>query len=324
MTDASAFANGAPQVTQQHDASVGIVGLGNMGAAIARRLARVGRVHAVELSASRAASAAASGVTVVDDLASLADACEVIVLSLPHPAASFETVDALCRVGRPDMLLIETSTVSPADVRRFVERTSAARVDLLGAAVLSGVAAMDNGRAQLLVGGMPAAIERARPWLTSMSASLRTFDDPAQAMALKVVLNAVGHTLMVTLLEGAAMSAECGVEMSTLVSLLSDPLSSMSKALSHRLGERVPQRDYTGGMSVRSVRKDNELALKMAMEQGVPLFTIQAAQTVYEIAARGARADDDYCAIADLWEQWGAPPAERHASGTTQGSGASS
>ena len=140
-------------------------------------------------------------------------------------------------------------------------------------------------------------------------------------MALKVVLNAVGHTVMVTLLEGAAMSADTGVDMSTLVSLLADPLSSMSKALTHRLGERVPQNNFDGGMSVRSVRKDNELALRMAMEQGVPLFTIQASQTVYEIAAHGPHADDDYCAIADLWSQWGTPLSERDSTTPDDGPG---
>jgi len=183
--------------------------------------------------------------------------------------------------------------------------------------VLSGVAAMDSGRAQLLVGGAIDAIERGRPWLTCMSESFCQLDDPAQAMALKVVLNAVGHTLMVTLLEGAAMSACTGVDVATLVALLTDPLSSMSKALTHRLAQRVPQGDYHGGMSVRSVRKDNRLALEMAMDLGVPLFTIQASQTVYEIAARGAHADDDYSAIANLWEQWGTPVAtgDAHADG---------
>ncbi len=302
----------------QHESTIGMVGLGNMGLAVGRRLATVGRVYAVELSPDRAALAASAGIVVVDDLDTLAGACSAIVLSLPNPAASFDSVDTLCRRLEPGSLIIETSTVSPADIRRCTQRTSEAGVDLLGAAVLSGVAAMDDGRAQLLVGGAKEAIERARPWLTCMGQSFRVLDDPAQAMALKVVLNAVGHTVMVTLLEGAAMSASTGVDIATLFALLNDPLSSMSKALTHRLGERVPKRDYHGGMSVRSVRKDNQLALEMAMDLAVPLFTIQASQTVYEIAAHGAHADDDFCAIADLWQQWGTPVAAR----TDNGGGA--
>lgn len=291
----------------EHEPSIGIVGLGNMGSAIARRLATVGRVHAVELSAERATLAASAGIVMVDDLESLAGSCSAVVLSLPNPAASFDSVDTLCRFLQPGSVIIETSTVSPADIRRSERRASDVGVDLLGASVLSGVAAMENGLAQLLVGGATDAIERARPWLSSMGQSFRVLDNPAQAMALKVILNAVGHTVMVTLLEGAAMSASTGVDIATLFTLLTDPLSSMSKALHHRLGERVPKGDFHGGMSIRSVRKDNQLALEMAMELAVPLFTIQASQTVYEIAARGAHAEDDYSAIADLWHQWGTP-----------------
>ena len=287
--------------------AVGIVGLGNMGAAIARRLATAGDVLAVEVSAERAAAAASAGITSVESLARLADACDVIVLSLPNPAASLACIDELCRHLRPGSVIVETSTVAPSDIDESVRRSHEAGVELLGAAVLSGVAAMDSGRAQLLVGGPEAVIERARPWLRTMSDTFRHFDNPAQAMALKIVLNAVGHTVMVTLLEGAALSTASGVPIETLVSLLTDPLSSMSKALTHRLGERVPAQDYAGGMSVRSVRKDNQLALELAMDSFVPLFTIQASQSVYEIAARGTHVEDDYCAIADLWTQWGSP-----------------
>lgn len=293
----------------EREPTIGMVGLGNMGIAIARRLTTVGRVLAVELSPQRAALAAGSGISLVDDLATLARSCQTVVLSLPNPTASFDSVDALCATLPPGSLIVETSTVSPQDIQRCGRRADEAGVHLLGAAVLSGVAAMDSGRAQLLVGGDPGVIEAARPWLASLSKSFRQLDNAAQAMALKVVLNAVGHTVMVTLLEGAAMSACAGVDIQTLVALLTDPLSSMSKALTHRLAERVPDGDYEGGMSVRSVRKDNQLALELAMAQGVPLFTIQASQTVYEVAARGALADDDYCAIADLWSQWGTPVA---------------
>ncbi len=66
--------------------------------------------------------------------------------------------------------------------------------------------------------------------------------------------------------------------------------------------------DYEGGMSVEAARKDSTLALSLAQAAQTPLFAIQAAHTVYELAMSAGYDRLDYASIARLWEDWTGNP----------------
>ena len=76
----------------------------------------------------------------------------------------------------------------------------------------------------------------------------------------------------------------------------------MKRPLSGRLAGRVRERRYDGGMPTEAARKDSALALDMARAGGVPLFAMQAADSVYELALRAGLGRKDYASIATLWE----------------------
>src|SRR6185437_1008447 len=95
---------------------IGQVGLGNMGAAVASRLVRYGRVLGFDLGQEQRENAARLGVEVVAGLAGVAEA-EVVVLSLPSPKASLAVARELGQLLEPGAIVIETSTVNPGDMR---------------------------------------------------------------------------------------------------------------------------------------------------------------------------------------------------------------
>src|ERR1700761_579572 len=95
---------------------IGQVGLGNMGAAVASRLVRYGRVLGFDLGEEQRENAARLGVEVAGDLAGVAEA-GVIVLSLPSPKASLAVARELSGLLAPGAIVIETSTVNPGDMR---------------------------------------------------------------------------------------------------------------------------------------------------------------------------------------------------------------
>src|SRR3546814_5740947 len=101
-------------------------------------------------------------------------------------------------------------------------------------------------------------------------------------MRAKLVNNAVAHTTMVMLLEGAALAVKAGVPIEVYYTLMQRE-SGLLRPLTHRFGERIRQQDFEGGMPTANARKDSMLALDLARELGVPLFTLQASHTVYEI-----------------------------------------
>lgn len=288
------------------DGVVGLLGLGNMGAALAKRLTMAYRVVAFDPDAARQAVGADIGVEVAGSTGAVGAAADIVVLSLPRPEISRGAVaDLVVAWGGAGGLVIETSTVTPGDARSMHEACVAAGAQFVDAAILSGVALVEAGGSTFLVGGDDEAVERAQPVLDAVCVSQRRLGPPGAGMAAKVINNAVAHAVYVVLAEAAAMAVATGVPVADLVDLLSAPDGGLMRPLTHRIGERLADRDFDGGMRTDAAYKDSTLALAVAQEHGVPLFATQAAHTVYEIAAGPmGMGGQDYSVLATLWEHW--------------------
>lgn len=284
--------------------SVGVVGLGNMGGEIARRLAATWEVLGFDLDQERAAAAAAGGgFSAVAELSELSVA-DVVVLSLPVREASHQVVDRLAAILKPGAIVVETSTVNPVDARSMAQRASEAGLLFADVALLSGVAQMRNGEGALMAAGQQETIDRIAPLLHALSLQWAQVGDVGAAMALKVIHNAVIHAVMVTLVEAGAMARAVGADVAYLGEILKDTERGLMRPLTHRYLERMLSGSYEGGMPVDAARKDSVLALELAQAAHVPLFSIQASHTVYEVAAAAGFGRLDYAAIAKLWETW--------------------
>lgn len=286
---------------------VGQFGLGNMGAAVASRLSRRFEVLAHDPDQPRARSVADEhGLRLANAPEHVAEA-DAVVLSLPDPKISRQVVGMLAEHLDPGAVIIETSTVTPGDVKDLAAACPSS-IDLVDASILSGVQQMEEGTTTLLIGGEEDAVTTARPVLDALTPNQRRFGGPGSGAAAKVLNNAVAHAVMVVLVEAGAMAAANGVSREELARLLTREDAGLVRPLTHRFMERILGEDYAGGMPTEAARKDSVLALEVAQEQGTPLFAIQAAHTVYELATDAGYARDDYAAIARLWEEWTGQP----------------
>jgi 3-hydroxyisobutyrate dehydrogenase-like beta-hydroxyacid dehydrogenase len=275
-----------------------------MGSAVAGRLAERFMVLGFDVDpARRTAAATRANLEIVDDLMQLARA-PTLVLSLPTPEISATVVRTLLPHLRPGTLVVETSTVNPADMWQLRDLCTPGGVRVVDGAILSGVAQMAAGRSTLLVGGKPADLDAAADVFVALAPRVLRFGDVGSGMAAKVINNAVAHAVMVVLVEAGAMAAATGVVLDDLARLLADPDAGLMRPLTHRFVERVLRNDYEGGMPTEAARKDSTLALSLAQSSGVPLFAIQGAHTVYELALADGLGRLDYAAIARLWEGW--------------------
>lgn len=290
---------------------VGLVGLGNMGIEIAGNLVRSNHeVVALDLSAERRELAEQRfGIDTVDSVNALPDT-SILIMSLPAPAISLSVIEDYGRRALDNVTIIETSTVSPNDMLTAARRSATFGMEIVDAAVMAGVDQMGAGKAILLCGGENRVLDQVAPVLSSFSARQMRFGGIGSGMAAKVVNNAVAHALMTVFVEAGSLATATGVSIDSLLELLTDPVMGVQRPLTHRYAERIRQGNYSGGMPTAAALKDSRLALEMAQDNGVPLFAIQACQTVYEMAV--ARGDGvlDYAAIARLWDDWGVPAAK--------------
>jgi len=287
--------------------SVAVYGLGNMGYLLAERVAQRFTTQVADLDAGRTQRAEqAFQARVIRQPQDVAQA-SAVVLCLPSPAASRAVLAQIGPSLKPDTVVIETSTVNPDDVYASEALLTPYGARLIDASILAGVSQMQAGAATLLLGGDLDAVAAVQDVLDAIAPKQIHFGPLGAGAAAKVINNAVAHAVMVVVAEAGAMAKAAGVSADKLIGLLADPQMGLHRPLTHRYAERVAQDNYAGGMPLDAARKDSTLALELAQTLGVPLFAIQGAHTVYDIAAAAGYGRDDYAAIAKLWADWGKP-----------------
>ena len=283
--------------------AITVIGLGNAGLSVATALLKHGPVLGYDRSEERCKLARDAGVEVADSLEGLDGRAPVVLLSLPKPEASLAVAGALASWKNLPELVIETSTVTPDTAQKSAALLDAAGVGFVDAAIAGGVASMAAGEITFFLGGTDANKAAAKPILDRIAAKIHDLGPVGAGMGTKVVNNGVMHAVMVVLIEAFAMSRKLDIPTDTLVEILNRE-EGLLRPLIHRVGERMQDGNYEGGMSASNARKDSVLALETAQQLGVPIFATLASHTPYEIACSKGMGNEDYAALAKLWEDW--------------------
>lgn len=283
--------------------TVGMIGLGNAGGALARGLAGKGTLIGTDVDTTRREALADIALDWRESASAVASDADAVIISLPRPEFSRQLVADICGVANKPKVVIETSTITPKVARELAAACARERIGFVDAAVAGGVQSMADAAVTFLVGGSEADFDIARPVLDRLAAQIHYLGPVGAGSGAKVVNNGVMHALMVVLIEAGAMAKKLDIPMTKMVEILGRP-DGVMRPLEHRMRDRMMAGNYDGGMSVGNARKDSMLALETAQDYGVPLFATLAAHTPYEIAAQQGLGELDYAALAKLWEEW--------------------
>jgi 3-hydroxyisobutyrate dehydrogenase-like beta-hydroxyacid dehydrogenase len=283
-------------------ATIGFLGLGSMGTAIATRLADAGHALVVwNRSPHRARPLVDCGATLAD-VPEEALACEVSLSMLAddRAAEAVLTAQALGHgpAGRTHACL---SSISPGCTDRLAAVADGAGVAYLAAPVLGRPDVAAAGRLHVLAAGAP----RARAAVSELLAVVgqRTWDlgpEPRTASVVKIAVNyTIIHALQ-AMSESFALVEEHGIEVPLFADLLAETL--FPGAVYRGYGTLIAHRSYRpAGFTVPLGAKDLALAEDVAAEVGLPLPTAAVLRQVFEVAARSPEAaSDDWSAIAEV------------------------
>ena len=250
-------------------ATVGFVGLGNMGSALAANL--VGSGHTVVGHDAAGADRAPDGVTHVDAVADVARAATVVVCSLPDGTAS-EAVAAELAAANDGITthVVDTSTVGVAAARAIDARLAEAGIAYVDAPVSGGVA---GARARTLA-VMYSASDDACAEVDAVLAGLsdvrhRVGDRPGLAQAMKLANNFLSATALVATSEAVAFGVAEGLDMATMLDVLNGA-SGRSAASSDKFPNHVLTGRYASGFSNSLMAKDVQLYLRAVTDQDGP------------------------------------------------------
>jgi 3-hydroxyisobutyrate dehydrogenase len=285
----------------------GFVGLGAMGTHMARNLHRAGLLVAVWNRTADKARALASELKVdaPASLAYLAAECEAVVSCVSADADVLEVTRALAPALRQGALVLDCSTVGAETARQAAELLAAGGVEFLDCPVSGGVEGARDATLAIMVGGEPAAFERAQPILRALGSTITHFGPTGSGQAAKATNQIMCAGIIESVAEAMAFARAQGLPLDKLIDTLGKGAGS-SWYFVHR-APNMARGAYPAGFRVRLHAKDLGICRDMAARFGVSLPVVERMLGEYaELVARGYGDEDisaTYRLKAELFER---------------------
>ena len=296
--------NGASQHT------VGIIGLGLVGNAIAARLQKAGYRcvgHDVDMTAQqRFATQFGSAVASSASLAAQVDTVILAVFNTDQVLHVVEGTGGLLsgKSGRARHLktIIDCSTGDPVRLRALALRLHEQSVDLIEAPLSGSSAQIAAGEATLLLGGSPESIAKAAELLKAISAKQIQVGAVGMGARAKLATNLVLGLNRAVLAEGMVFARALGIEPAKFLELVLATPARSDAALAK--GQKMVQEDFAPQSRIRQHLKDVELMLALAKQQnqGLPLSETHA--RLMQTAVQAGDGDLDNAAILRTIKDW--------------------
>jgi 3-hydroxyisobutyrate dehydrogenase len=279
--------------------SVGIIGLGLLGSALAERLIRAGfDVTGFDVDASRRVELSRLGGIAAETAVGLAG-CSRLLLSLPDAGVSQQVVAELEERLPRGTVVIDTTTGDPRQMAAIAERLAAHGISYLDAAVGGSSAQCRQGEAIVLAGGDSAAFHRSGNLLDAFAKQSFHVGPCGCGMRMKLVLNLVLGLNRAALAEGLALAGRFGIDPRRALEILkSGPAYS---TVMDTKGEKMIAGDFTPQARLAQHLKDVRLILDngAAADAVLPLTELHAA-LLQQLAAQGF-GDADNSAIINAF-----------------------
>jgi 2-hydroxy-3-oxopropionate reductase len=285
---------------------VGFIGLGVMGRPMAGNLLRAG-VGLIVHNRSRDArdELVARGAAAAGSPAEVAAAADIIITMLADDQAVRAVVgDGLLPVARPGTLIIDMSTVSPRLSRELAAEAAERGVGMLDAPVSGGDVGAREGTLSIMVGGDAADLERARPVLDVLGASIVHCGPSGAGQVVKACNQVLVAITIAGVSEALVLGARLGVDAGVILDVLSRGLAA-NRVMELRRG------NFTGhvfapGFRVDLHHKDLDIALSSAGQANVPLpLTAGTQQLFRQLRAAGLGGLDHTAILAAVEAQAG-------------------
>jgi putative dehydrogenase len=284
-------------------ASIGVVGIGNMGWAMAQRLRERGFHVAVrDIDAGRAALAQAAGIDVAASPAALAARSEALVVAVVD-AAQTEAVlfgpDGAAAAMAPGAAVLLCPTIAPGDTERLAARISALGLAPIDAPMSGGPARAREGTMSLMVACADTTFERWRSLIEALSSQVfRLGERPGDGARVKLVNNLLAAINLAGAAEALALAERVGLDPARALAVI-ERSSGQSWIGSDRM-----RRALAGDLAPRAhttlLNKDSHLALAMAAAAGFEANVGAQAAALFERACANGFAGLDDASLFEL------------------------
>jgi len=284
---------------------VGFVGLGMMGSRMAANLARAGYEVAVYNRTSEKAEAwvAEHGgrfAATPRDAAEGAAAVITMVVDGPQVEQALLGEDGAALGAAAGTLMVDMSTIAPADARRIGAALAERELPFVDAPVSGSSPKAQDGTLTIMAGGSEADVGRARPYFDAMGDVIVHVGALGQGQLVKVIANAVGAVNLATLAQALVVGKAAGVDLPSLVRVFGK--SSAASAMVALKAEPMLEHDYTPLFRLEHMLKDMAICMDESEAAGVPFPAAALARELYTAAMGRGHGEEDFCAVLEAAE----------------------
>ena len=285
---------------------VGFIGLGVMGSPMALNILKGGHELTVyDRSPEAIAQLVTAGAKGAASPREVGAASEIVVTMLPEPQHVDQVVlgkDGVIEGLRQGGIVIEMSTIDPQTSQRVGDALRSRGMDLVDSPVGKTSEHAATGTLTLMVGGNPAAIERATPVLNCMGTDTFLCGGPGMGHAMKITNNLLATTIMVANTEVLAIGIKSGLTLELMQRVMRTTMG-----WNQQLAVAMPKKAFLGddspGFAIRLACKDVRLACELAEAQGFTAEVGRAAQSTMDKAIAMGLGERDTAALMKIREE---------------------
>lgn len=269
--------------------TIGVIGLGNIGGAIARNLVDDGD-EVIVVDADEARVASVVGATPAD-LAALAVTGALTITSLPTPEIVAAVAAEWSASAPAGSVLLDISTSAPETNRSVAERLRRSGHHFVEAPLTGGAVGAEKRALVFMVGGDDEPVERCRPVLDRLGRATFHLGPVGAGSTMKLVNSLLAFACTVASLEGLSIAASAGLDLATVVDVVRT--GGASNFYIDRSVDGIDQRGRPAQFALALAAKDARLIASMAERAGVPAPVAAAVrETLDDAIARGLEGHD--------------------------------
>lgn len=291
---------------------IAFIGLGNMGAPMAKNLLKAGHALKVyDLSTAAVQSVAEAGATAAESARDCVAAVEIVISMLPasrHVEGLYLGDDGLLQHLAAGTLVIECSTIAPESARKVAAAARERGIRMIDAPVSGGTGGAAAGTLTFIVGGAAEDVDAARPVLENMGRNIFHAGDSGAGQVAKICNNMLLGILMAGTSEALSLGVANGLDPKVLSDIIA---KSSGRNWATELYNPWPgvmpdvpaSKGYAGGFGVDLMLKDLGLAAEAALQSGASTPLGELARNLYSLHSAAGNGGLDFSSIVRLYER---------------------
>jgi 3-hydroxyisobutyrate dehydrogenase-like beta-hydroxyacid dehydrogenase len=283
--------------------TVGFIGLGSMGGAMAGRLTDAGHTVAIyDVNQAAVDALVPRGAKACGSARAVGDAATIVFCCLPSPEVSCSVATELNGSALCDVM-VEMSTIGRPAMGR-VAKLAGERIAVLDCPISGGHKGAIEGTLSAIVAGPAALVEQVRPYLKELASKVFVVGDQAgMAQICKIANNAISITGMVVACEAVVMGVKAGLDPTVMIDVFNASTGRNSATVDKFPRAILPRTfDYGGPITIGS--KDLHLYLAEAKAQGVSGLAVSNAAQLWTLAVQKFGDNADMTLFIRMLEEW--------------------